>query len=69
MAMASSISIRFEEAQSYALAQLGMPQLSLKEERKQASHVIYSSRCGCLLNSGRVYVSRHWLSCLIANVA
>ena len=39
MAMASSGSIRFEEAQSFGLAQLGMPQLSLK---KQAIHAIYS---------------------------
>ena len=42
MAMASSKSIGFEEAQSYALVQLGMPQLSLKEEQKQAIHALYS---------------------------
>ena len=42
MAMASSKSIRFKEAQSYALVQLGLPQLSLKEEQKQEIHAIYS---------------------------
>ena len=42
MVMASSRSIGFEEAQSYALAQLGLPQLSLKEEQKQAIHAICS---------------------------
>ena len=42
MAMASSRSIRFEEAQSYALAQLGLPQLSPNEEQKQEIHAIYS---------------------------
>ena len=39
MAMASS---RFEEAQSYGLVQLGMLQLSLKEEQKQVIHAFYS---------------------------
>ena len=59
--MASSKSIRFEEAQSYELVQLGMPQLSLKEEHKQAIHANYSSSdvfVHCLLNSGRMYISK-----------
>ena len=60
MAMASSISIRFEEAQFYALAQLGMPQLSLKNRSRQFTLFIATAMflCGCLLALGRVYVSR-----------
>ena len=63
MAMASSKSINLGSRRRslYALVQLGMPQLSLKEEQKQAIHAIYSSSdifVRCLLNSGRVYLSK-----------
>ena len=49
--------------------QLDLPQLPLKEEQNQAIHVIYSGSDifvwlpSCLLDSGRVYVSSHCLSC------
>ena len=65
MVMVSSKSIRFSE--SYALAQLGMPQLSLKNRRGQFTLFVAAAMflCGRLLNSGRVYVSRHCLLSLI----
>ena len=53
MAMVSS---RFSE--SYALAQLGMPQLSVKNRSRQFTLFVAAAvfLCGYLLNSGRVYM-------------
>ena len=70
MVMASSQSIRFEEAQSYALAQLGMPQLSapaVTKEQKQAIHTIYNGNDVFVRLPTEfwksVHVSRHCLLC------
>ena len=69
MAMASC---SFKEAQSYALVQLGMPLLSLKEEQKQAIHAIYSGSDVFVwlpTEFRKSVCSRHCLLCLISNTA